>query len=92
MMKVEYFLFGALFVVVVAFIVLLYIFAIEMKRKSVARKIENFGKNNSKKITEKELTKIVKYIEKNKKYIIPSLYKKGMSNIEKAKVRMSIID
>ena len=87
-MNVEYILYVAVIIVLLAFISLLYMFIIGTKKKIVNKKIDKFSIKSGKRITSKELDKILKYIEKNKKYLTPSAYKIGMYKIDKARLRM----
>ena len=87
-MNVEYILYVAVAIVVLAFISLLYMFIIGTKKKIVNKKIDRFSIRSGKRVTRKELDKILKYIEKNKKYLTPSAYKIGMYKIDKARLRM----
>jgi uncharacterized protein YoxC len=87
-MNIEYILYLAVIIVALAFISLLYMFITSTKKKIVNKKIDKFSIRSGKRVTRKELDKILKYIEKNKKYLTPSAYKIGMYKIDKARLRM----
>jgi len=87
-MNTEYILYAAVIIVVISFVALLYIFIIDIKKKIVNKKIDKFSIRSGKKVTQKELEKILKYIEKNKKYLTASAYKIGMYKIDKARMRI----
>ena len=87
-MNAEYILYAAVIIVVISFVALLYILILDIKKKIVNKKIDKFSIRSGKKVTHKELDKILKYIEKNKKYLTASAYKIGMYKIDKARTRM----
>lgn len=87
-MNIEYILYVAVMVVIVSFIALIYLFTIDMKKRMVNNKIDNFSIKSGKRVTQKELDRIMHYIERNKKYLSPSAYKIGMYKIDRAKARM----
>lgn len=89
-MNTEDILYAAVAVVIVAFISLGYIFIVGLKRRMVNHKIDKFSSKNGKKITQNEIDKIMAYIHKNQKYILPSIYKKSMSKIDMARMRMKL--
>jgi ABC-type glycerol-3-phosphate transport system permease component len=88
-MNIKYILYIAVIIVALAFILLLlYMFITSMKKKIVNKRIDKFSIRSGNRVTHKELDKILKYIEKNKKYLTPSAYKIGMYKIDKARLRM----
>lgn len=87
-MKTEYILFSAVLVVVVAFIMVFLIVIKDMKKKMVRKKIDKFNDNSTLKVTQKELDRMLSYIEKNKKHLTPSLYKESINKITKVQARI----
>jgi hypothetical protein len=88
--NVDYILYLAVAVVIFAFIAIVYMVTTGMKKKLVNKKIDRFSIRSGKRVTQKELDRILKYIEKNKKYLSPSAYKMGLYKINKAKTRMQV--
>ncbi len=89
-MGIDYILYMAVIIVIVAFAALLYIFIVNIKKKRVNNKIDRFSIKSGKRVTQKEVDKILNYIEKNKKYLSPSAYKIGRYKIDKARIRMQL--
>ena len=89
-MNIDYILYLAVSVVVVAFIGIMYIATTSVKKKLVKKKIDRFSIRSGKRVTQKELDRILKYIEKNKSYLSPSAYKMGVCKINKAKMHMQL--
>ncbi len=89
-MNIDYILYLAVAVVVFAFIAIVYMVTASMKKKRVNKKIDKFSIRSGKRVTQKELDRILSYIEKNKKYLSHSAYKIGLYKINKAKTRMQV--
>ena len=83
-------LYFAVIMVTVALILIASIAITSIKKKLVKKKIDRFSIRSGKRVTQKELDKILKYIEKNKSYLSPSAYKMGVYKINKAKMRMEL--
>jgi uncharacterized protein YoxC len=88
-MKTEYILYFAVIVVVIAFIMLLQLLLQNLKKKSVTGKLKKclHGKIHQK-VSAKEVEKMLKYIENNKKYIPFSIYKKSLKTLQIALLKI----
>ena len=87
-MKIEYILFSAVVVVVIAFMMIFLIVIKDIKKKIVRKHIDNFNNTMNQKVTKKELDSIVKYAERNKKYLTPTLYKRTLNKVSQDRVRI----
>ncbi|HHD79662.1 MAG TPA: hypothetical protein ENK98_08555 [Epsilonproteobacteria bacterium] len=88
-MKTEYILYFAVIVLVIAFIMLLQLLLQNLKEKRVTDKLNKClqGKIHQK-VSAKDVEKMIKYIEKNKKHIPFSIYKKSLQTLQTALLKI----
>ena len=89
-MNIDYILYLAVTVVFLAFITIVYMGIVSIKKKLVNKKVDKFSIKSGKRVTQKDLDKILSYIEKNKKHLSHSAYKIGLYKINKAKKHMQV--
>jgi len=88
-MKTEYILYFAVIVVTIAFMMLLSLLLQNLKKKKVTNKLKKclHGKIHQK-VSVKEVEKMIKYIETNKKYIPFSIYNSSLKTLKMALVKI----
>ncbi len=89
-MKTEYILYLVILIIAMSFIALLYLLLQNTKRNMVHGKINKcLQKNIHKKVSARKVEKMIKYIEKNRKYISLSTYNSSLYTLERTILKIN---
>jgi uncharacterized protein YoxC len=84
-MKTEYILYFAVIVIAISFIVLLQLLLQNLKKKMVTAKLQKCIQGEKyKQVSNKEIDKMIKYIENNKNYISFNTYRNSLKTLQMA--------
>lgn len=88
-MKTEYILYFSVIVVIAALMMLLQMLMQHLKKKKVMGRLNKclHGKIHQK-VSAKDVEKMIKYIQNNKKYIPFSIYKKSLNTLQTALLKI----
>ena len=82
-MKTEYILYFAVVVVILTFMVLFYLLLQDLKKKMVNSKLQKcLHSKIHQKVSVKEVKKMIKYMENNKKHIPFSIYNNSLKTLK----------